>query len=306
MKTLLNEHIKHRKLQSLVENKTTYHADFAELNIYETHRLAERVHLRFDFPIIASMLSGKKVMHLEGNQSFEFYPGESVVMPAHDPMIIDFPDATMDDPTQCLALGIDTTKIREVVNRFNSLVRVEDENDDWQIDEHNIHLRNNDSVNILVSRLVQTFTATDRSKDVLIDLMIQELIVRLLQTKAKTHILSDPRRKYAHTRIGHVIEYIKKNLTNKDLSIASLAEKAYMSSSHFHKTFKNTLGISPIDYVNSEKIKFAKQLMRKCRNMNIGQVALQSGFNNASYFNRIFKKYEKLTPQQYRKQEIYT
>ena len=93
MAGLLDQHRRNRKLTTLVENRTTYQADFAELNIYETHTVAERVELTFDFPVIASMLTGKKVMHLDQMPSFAFLPGESVVMPAGERMVIDFPIA---------------------------------------------------------------------------------------------------------------------------------------------------------------------------------------------------------------------
>ena len=118
MSQLLNRHKNNRKLTTLVENRTTYSAEYAELNIYETHAFAEKVALIFDFPIIASMLTGKKIMHLDGIPSFDFFPGESVVMPKKKEMIIDFPIATQNDPTQCLALGIDAFKIDEVTRRL--------------------------------------------------------------------------------------------------------------------------------------------------------------------------------------------
>ena len=60
--------------------------------------------------------------------------------------------------------------------------------------------------------------------------MIQELIVRLLQTKAKSLIINDPNQVFNDTRIGTVIKYIKDNLTNKDLSVDILAKIAYMSN----------------------------------------------------------------------------
>jgi hypothetical protein len=94
MNSLLNLHKNNRKLTTLVENRTTYSADYAELNIYETHAFAEKVSLTFNFPIIASMLTGKKVMHIDGFEAFDFFPGESVVMPTNKEMIIDFPLAT--------------------------------------------------------------------------------------------------------------------------------------------------------------------------------------------------------------------
>jgi AraC-like DNA-binding protein len=301
MKSLLTAHRNTRKLTTLVENRTTYSADYAELNIYETHAIAEKVSLRFDFPIIASMLSGKKIMHLDGFEAFDFFPGESVVMPTHKEMVIDFPIATKEQPTQCLALGIDTFKIAEVVDKFNQHVAIENENNSWELKDSTSHLINNTDVNHLIERLTYTFTNNNKSKDVLLDLMIQELIVRLLQTKAKSLIITDENQIFSDTRIGTVIKYIKDNLTNKDISVDVLAKKAYMSTSHFHKQFKNTLGVSPIDYINSEKIKFSKTLIKESKDFRMSDIAFKSGFNNTSYFNRQFKKMELMTPQQFKK-----
>ncbi len=74
-----------------------------------------------------------------------------------------------------------------------------------------------------------------------------------------------------------------------------------MSTSHFHKQFKNTLGVSPIDYINAKKIKFSKKLMREYKNYRMSEIAFKSGFNSTSYFNRQFKKMELMTPQQFKK-----
>ncbi|MGR7814001.1 AraC family transcriptional regulator [Lacinutrix undariae] len=300
MKSLLNTHRSNRKMTTLVENRTTYNADYAELNIFETHAFAEKVSLTFNFPIIASMLTGKKVMHLDGFEPFNFFPGESVVMPTNKEMVIDFPVATTKKPTQCLALGIDAFKIDEVVEKFNQQVAIENENNTWNLQETTSHLINNADVNHLIERLTYTFTNSNKSKDVLLDLMIQELIIRLLQTKAKSLILNDPHHIFNDTRIGTVIKFIKENLTNKDISVDLLAKKAYMSTSHFHKQFKNTLGISPIDYINSEKIKFSKKLIKESVDVRMSEIAFKSGFNNTSYFNRQFKKMELMTPQQFK------
>ncbi len=300
MTSLLNQHKSNRKLTTLVENRTTYNAEYAELNIYETHAYAEKVALTFGFPIIASMLTGKKVMHIDGFEAFDFFPGESVVMPTNKEMVIDFPLATEEQPTQCLALGIDAFKIEEVVQKFNQNVAIENENNNWDLDHTASHLINNTDVNHLIERLTYTFTNNNKSKDVLLDLMIQELIVRLLQTKAKSLIINDTNNIFNDTRIGTVIKFIKDNLTNKDITVDQLAKKAYMSTSHFHKQFKNTLGVSPIDYINSEKIKFAKKLIKESKDVRMSEIAFKSGFNNTRYFNSQFKKMEMMTPAQFK------
>lgn len=300
MNDVLGQYRQQRKLNTLVENRTIYNAEFAELNIYETLEVAEKVALKFDFPIIASMLTGKKIMHIDGMPSFDFYPGESVVLPTDQKMLIDFPLATQEEPTQCLALGIDSEKISEVVDKFNSKVSIENENNSWTIDDCSNHLANHSDVNNLINRLVYTFTHNTQSKDVLLDLMIQELIVRLLQTKAKALLIDDMQNMFSDTRMGSAIKYIRQNLTNKDISVDKLAKKAHMSKSHFHKTFKNTLGISPVDYINSEKIKLAKRLIKDRPHLSISDIAFQSGFNSVSYFNRQFKSLELITPYQYK------
>jgi AraC-like DNA-binding protein len=301
MTGLLDQHRRNRKLTTLVENRTTYQAEYAELNIFETHSIAEKVVLNFNFPIIASMLTGKKVMHLDGMPSFDFLPGESVVMPANQRMVIDFPIATQSSPTQCLALGIDSDKITEVVHHFNQATQIEGDSTNWQLDELATHLTNHAQVNHLLNRLVTTFTDNCASKDVLLDLMIQELIIRLLQTKARYCLIYNNDGIFSDTRIGMVIKYIKDHLTEKNMTIDDLANLVQMSTSNFHKKFKDTLGVTPVDYINAEKIKFAKKLMKENRNMFISEVAYKSGFNNVSYFNRQFKKTEMITPQQFKK-----
>ncbi len=301
MRNYLENHKKNRKLTTLVENRTIYNSNYAELNIFETHETSEKVILKFDTPIIASMLTGKKIMHLKGMSSFDFFPGESVVIPANEDLIIDFPIATKLDPTQCLALTIDPDKIKEIAFNFNHAVAIENENNNWSIDKISSHLKNQKEVDFLIKRLVHTFTNDSTSKDMLVDIMIQELIVRLLQTKAKQSILENINNIFSDTRIGTVIKFINKNLTDRKLTVEILADKAHMSASHFHKKFKDTLGISPIEYINSERIKFSKKIIAQEKNILVADVAFKSGFNSVSYFNRQFKKQELIKPSQYRK-----
>ena len=129
--------------------------------------------------------------------------------------------------------------------------------------------------------------------------MIQELILRLLQTKAKQSLLNFESNQFSDNRISIVLKYIKEHLTEKNISVDSLADVACMSTSHFYKQFKSTLGISPIDYINLERIKFSKKLMQN--NDRISDIAFKSGFNSVSYFNRQFKKHELITPSHYKK-----
>ena len=66
---------KERKLEHLVENQTSYTLNNAAMHVFETHLQAQKVLLQFDQPVLASMLIGKKVMHLRDKNSFDFLPG---------------------------------------------------------------------------------------------------------------------------------------------------------------------------------------------------------------------------------------
>ncbi|GAA5225455.1 AraC family transcriptional regulator [Membranihabitans marinus] len=299
MGKLLDKHRQQRKLTTLVENYTVYNSTYSELNIFETHQWAEKVSLQFQYPVLASMVTGKKVMHLEDMTSFDFYPGESVVIPSGKKMLIDFPEANRENPTQCLALTIDPYKVNEVVNSFNAETIIDlQENGDWSIEENSFHLDNHQGIQQLVDRLVFTFTEEHKSKDIFIDGIIKELIIRLLQSKARNSLLENTDNYLSDHRIAYAISYIKQHLT-ETISIDKLVDKACMSKSHFFKIFKNTLGISPIEYITCERIKFSKKLIRNT-NDQIADIAYKSGFNNASYFNKKFKEYEMITPSEFK------
>ena len=58
---------------------------------------------------------GEKIMHLFKDPPFEYLPGETVIVPAREPMVIDFPEAMTDNPTQCIALTVEAGYVRSTI-----------------------------------------------------------------------------------------------------------------------------------------------------------------------------------------------
>jgi AraC family transcriptional regulator len=92
--------------------------------------------------------------------------------------------------------------------------------------------------------------------------------------------------------------HIENNLTG-NVTVDDLADKAGMSKYHFCRAFKKATGVSPIMFVNARRVALAKELLGR-EDLTISTVALKSGFNDFSNFNRSFKIMTGLTPTAYR------
>lgn len=297
--SLSPSYFKTRHLENMVENRTVFNLPNAELNVYETHRKEESVQLRFSDPVLASMVKGKKVMHLGTDQAFDFYPGESVLLPARELMKIDFPEASERQPTQCLALVLAPDKINGVVDFLNEQHPKSDPGSEWQFTDYNFHFMNDLAVNQIIDRLIFLFTENHPSKNLFADFMLRELIIRLMQTEAR-HLLFDKAvgENATENRLAYIVRYIREHLQD-NLNIATLSRQAYMSQSHFFRCFRSELGLSPVDFINTERIKYAKKMLEETR-ASVSEIATACGFNNVPYFLKQFKRHTHLTPSQYR------
>ncbi|WP_442844575.1 AraC family transcriptional regulator N-terminal domain-containing protein [Leeuwenhoekiella sp. H156] len=284
---------KNRKLENLVENQTSYTLNNAAMHVFETHQKAERVLLKFDKPVLASMLRGKKIMHLRDHNSFDFLPGESLILPADELMCIDFPEAQGTNPTRCLAMAIAEDKIKRVVTLMNENL-TKDDGSEWSLMDYNFHFTNDVGIYQILQRLLFLFTENHPSKDFFVDNMLQELIVRILQTNNRKIYTDKTFKLSPDNRLSFIIDYIREHI-HEPISVEQLSQKACMSESNFYRVFKNELGVSPVDFINTERIKLAVSLLQD-PDRKIKNIYLDCGFESRSYFNRVFKRIKNTSP----------
>jgi AraC-like DNA-binding protein len=287
-----------KSLKTLVENRTVYSLDNCELNLFETYQESALVPLKFNDLVVTSMLRGKKVMHLFDDPGFDYLPGETVIVPSNVEMKIDFPEASIKNPTQCLALAIDHNKINDTLAFLNERYPKEDEI--WKLNHENYSFYNNTELASTINKLIRECMSYSVTKDALVDLALQELLIRIIQTQTVQRIDYNTTTE-TNSAIYTITEYIRKNIT-KNISIKELSDKACMSTTSFYRYFKRELGMSPIEFILTEKIKQAKTLL-KTSGIQINEVCFMSGFDDCNYFIRLFKKYEGITPKQY--QQLY-
>jgi len=225
----ISKHLEKRKLEQLVENRTAYTLEQIELSIYETHKTIYDVAFQFPVPVLASMIRGKKIMHVNGKPSFEFTSGQSMVLSPGEPCIIDFPEASETTPTECLKLAIDPAKISKFCEQMNDKYPVIDNYEGWQYKADGNMFLNDIMINQLLNRLILICTENNVAKDFFANLVVQELLVRLMQTKARNILLSNHHTYSTSNRFAHVSDYIQKNL-HESISIKMLSKLAYMSN----------------------------------------------------------------------------
>jgi len=293
---LLPELTHENSLKTLVENRTIYNLENCELNLFETYERSVQVPLKFNDLVVTSMLRGKKVMHLFDDPAFDYLPGESVIIPANELMRIDFPEAALDKPTQCLALAIDNQKILNTLDLLNEKYPKEGRTDFWKLDELNYFFYNNDELAQTINKIIGICRSSDISKDALADLALQELLVRIIQTQTLNQLESSGS-KSSNTFLTNIVGMIQGGLTDK-LNLKVLAQNAGMSTASLYRLFKRELGISPVEYIILERIKLAKKLLKN-QDVYIKNVSFETGFDDCNYFIRTFKYYEGITPKQY-------
>jgi len=279
------------KLQTLVENRTSYTLERCELNVFETYTQSYKVPLTFDDFVITSMLRGKKVMHLNEKKEFEYFPGETVIVPPAETMRIDFPEATDLNPTQCIALAIDNGQIKQTIKYLNEYFPKESNDEEWQLSYDEYHFYNNEEIAYLINKVIRVCSDTSKEKDVLADLTLKELLVRIMQTQNLNLLQGET---LNNNPLAYVIGYIKSNLSEK-ISIESLSDKACMSKATFYRLFKRELGVSPNDFILAEKMKKAKEMLLR-PGIKIAAISYELGFSDANYFIRAFKKIVGITP----------
>lgn len=100
-------------------------------------------------------------------------------------------------------------------------------------------------------------------------------------------------------KLSGAIEYIENNYFN-DIEIRFLAKLSGMSFEHFCRIFKAYTGIRPVEYITAMRINKSKEKLLKNSSMPISEISKLSGFESASYFTKIFKKSEGITPSDFR------
>ena len=102
-----------------------------------------------------------------------------------------------------------------------------------------------------------------------------------------------------HADVIHkTIHFLNANYSRK-ISLQEVADNVHMSASHFSKVFKDEMSQSLTDYLGRLRVDRSKDMLRE-RSIPLAEIASRAGFDDQSYFTKVFKRYTGQSPGRYR------
>ena len=121
---------------------------------------------------------------------------------------------------------------------------------------------------------------------------------RILAILKKSRMPHSDSQSVLPVELSRILKYIDCHI-HEDITITSLSKQFYISQSTLERKFRESLDITPSEYIRRKKLVSAADLLRNGKSvLNAG---IDVGYNDTSYFIEIFKRYYGITPHQYKK-----
>lgn len=141
-------------------------------------------------------------------------------------------------------------------------------------------------------------TANDAYAELRVVSHISEIVFRLAENRDFYE-----KQKFVNMNVSKAIteakRFIMKNY-NRNIQLKDVANHVFLSPNYFHKLFTQVTGVTPHQYIINQKINAAKKMLLES-DTTITDIVINCGFSSQSYFNAIFKREVKITPNDYRR-----
>lgn len=104
---------------------------------------------------------------------------------------------------------------------------------------------------------------------------------------------------YPSKAVQNAVAYVQVHLSRR-ITLADMANAAYVSPGHLIRLFNAEVGVSPIEYLQTRRLNIAKSMLRMPYSP-IQAVAAKCGYSDPSYFSRVFRAHTGMSPHEYRK-----
>ncbi|MEK4061920.1 MULTISPECIES: helix-turn-helix domain-containing protein [unclassified Paenibacillus] len=126
---------------------------------------------------------------------------------------------------------------------------------------------------------------------------IEAELLRILETVCQ--MVHERKRSHNTELKDQLVDFIHESYSDVNLGLTHISERFRFHPTYVSKYFKEQTGVNVIDYINQYRIEQAKKILQEDE-LNVQEVSERVGFLNSNSFIRVFKKYEGITPGQYK------
>lgn len=158
-----------------------------------------------------------------------------------------------------------------------------------------------DSISGILAQILHTIEQKEIGYELAIKVYLLQLISELIRRRQLITVQQSPSQK--SERLKQILEYIRKNYAAQ-LTITAMADAFHMSEKYFSRYFRGATGQNFTAYLNTVRIEQACTLLRET-DRTVLEIAFECGYENVSYFNRVFRSQMGVSPLQYRSSSDY-
>lgn len=273
----------------LTETEYAFATDSLNLLYYDLPKHFSDEYHSYDSPRLCTIIDGSKKVSVNQSERFVYSKNQFILLPPHANVHM-----TMPEPTQALVYEFSDRLIYDVSGKVSDNLGIELSHD---ITYATFFLNSlSKRLGILQKRVQEIVSENDSNMRFLIDLTSQELVYELMKIQGCNSIIHH----HQQHPINKAIRLMNAAQGNY-MSISDIAEEVDMSLSNFSQKFKLITNLCPKDYLTKLKLKKSAQCLRT---MSVTDTALELGYDNISYFIRLFKQEYGITPKQYQQKEI--
>ncbi|WP_320047935.1 AraC family transcriptional regulator [uncultured Ilyobacter sp.] len=257
--------------------------EFVKILYYHLDKDYSGEYKTFNFPRFCTIIEGEIKVTLETGKTLIYNRDNFLLLPSDSIVRMN-----IRKDTKALAFEFSNSLIETVLKKTDIL-----KSSRKSLDHKNNYMlgSNRNEIAEDIWNLFVTSRERNNNKKFLIDLYVQKLVYDLIQDDS-THNLLYPNDSHP---VSKSIKFIDENITN-NISVKELSESLYMSESNFSHMFKKNTGCNPIEYIRDKKLDHSKELLKT---KSVTETSYDLGYDNISYFIKLFKKKYGLTPKQY-------
>lgn len=158
-----------------------------------------------------------------------------------------------------------------------------------------------ETISGILTQILRTIEQKEIGYELAIKVYLLQLISELIRRRQLITVQQSPSQK--SERLKQILEYIRKNYATQ-LTITAMADAFHMSEKYFSRYFRGATGQNFTAYLNTVRIEQACTLLRET-DRTVLEIAFECGYENVSYFNRVFRSQMGVSPLRYRSTSDY-